>query len=141
MTDSDPKKAVAPTSAKIAQADEVTSEAIEAALKKSIPAANELDEKLKAIFELSGSSASLRREASAPPDAVLEDQTVGRHRALPPDLLGAVGGLILHWRVPPKIEMYHVIGGGEVEAEAVRLEADQDCKIVCNNGYDSYLMR
>ena len=41
------------------------------------------------------------------------------------DAMGAVDGLILHRRVPPGIIEDHRIGGGEIEADASGLEADE----------------
>ena len=40
--------------------------------------------------------------------------------------MGAVGGLILDRRVPPRIEVDDGVGRGEVEAGAARLEADEE---------------
>ena len=44
------------------------------------------------------------------------------HRTLLADAVGAVGRLVFDRRVPPRVEQEHVIGGGEVEAGAARLE-------------------
>ena len=42
------------------------------------------------------------------------------------DPVGAVGGLLLDGRVPPAVDVDHVVGAGEVEAGAARLEAEQE---------------
>jgi len=38
--------------------------------------------------------------------------------ALLADAMGVVGGLGLYRRVPPQIQMQHVSGGGEIDADA-----------------------
>ena len=43
-----------------------------------------------------------------------------------PDPMSAIGGLILGRRVPPRIHVDDEVGGREVQAEAARLEADQE---------------
>ena len=43
------------------------------------------------------------------------------------DAIRAIGGLVLHGRIPPTIEMEHVVGGGEVQSNAAGLERkDED---------------
>ena len=42
------------------------------------------------------------------------------------DAVGAVGGLVLHGRVPPAVDVEHVAGAGEVEAHAAGLEREQE---------------
>ena len=53
-------------------------------------------------------------------------QPVNGHGALLADAVGAVGGLVLHCRVPPGVHVDDIVGGGEVEARTARLEADQE---------------
>ena len=43
-----------------------------------------------------------------------------------PKSMRAVGGLVFDGRVPPGVEVDDVVGLGEVEAEAARLEADEE---------------
>src|SRR5439155_26061005 len=45
--------------------------------------------------------------------------------------MGAVGGLRLDRGIPPRIEMNHGVGGGEIEADAAGFQADQED---CNRG-------
>ncbi|MNY00594.1 hypothetical protein D3C86_1330940 [compost metagenome] len=59
-------------------------------------------------------------------DAAAGDQLVDEHRLVLADAVGAVAGLGLGGRVPPGVEVDHGIGGGEVEAGAAGLEADQE---------------
>jgi hypothetical protein len=59
-------------------------------------------------------------------DAAGHDQLVDEHRLVLPEAVGAVGGLVLDRRVPPRVVVDHGIGGGQVEAEAAGLEADQE---------------
>ena len=59
-------------------------------------------------------------------DRVGGDEAVDRDRAGLADAVGAVGGLVLHRRVPPGVHVDHVVGGGEVQAEAAGLEGDQE---------------
>jgi len=51
-------------------------------------------------------------------------QPVNRHRALLADAVGAVGGLVFHRRVPPRVHVDDIIRRREVEADAAGLEAD-----------------
>ncbi len=80
-----------------------------------------------------------RRPAGGPPDRAsqawrsrssprssLHHQPVDRDRPRLPDPMRAVGGLILHRRVPPRVQVDDIIGGGEVQPGAARLEADQE---------------
>ena len=53
------------------------------------------------------------------------DQPVDEHRPVLADAVGAVGGLGLDRRVPPGVAQEHVIGRGQVQAHAARLERDQ----------------
>ena len=59
-------------------------------------------------------------------DGVARHQPVDGHRALLADAVGAVGGLVFDGRVPPRVHVDHVVGGGQVEAQAAGLEADQE---------------
>ena len=59
-------------------------------------------------------------------DRVGGDEAVDRDRAGLADAVGAVGGLVLHRRVPPGVHVDHVVGGREVQAEAAGLERDQE---------------
>src|SRR3984893_16274817 len=58
-------------------------------------------------------------------DTILDDQAVDSDRPLLPDAMCAIGGLILDRRIPPGVEMDHVVGGGQVQSGAARLEADE----------------
>jgi hypothetical protein len=59
-------------------------------------------------------------------DGVLGNQPIGEHLARLADAMRAIDRLRFDRRVPPRIEQEDVLGGGEVEAEAARLEADQE---------------
>ena len=59
-------------------------------------------------------------------DGVPGDQAVGEDGAGLADAVGAVDGLGLDGGVPPGVEQEDVVGGGQVEAEAAGLEADQE---------------
>ena len=50
---------------------------------------------------------------------------IDRHVLLLPDAVGPVGSLALNGRLPPWVEVDHVVGAGEVESESARLEAPQ----------------
>ena len=54
------------------------------------------------------------------------DQPVGEHLARLADAVRAVDRLRLDGRVPPRVEQEHVVGRGQVQAEAAGLEADQE---------------
>ena len=58
-------------------------------------------------------------------DAVAGDQLVDEDGPCLADAMGAVGGLRLDGGVPPRINVDHVVGGGQVQADAARLQADQ----------------
>ncbi|MNR19846.1 hypothetical protein D3C85_1366590 [compost metagenome] len=59
-------------------------------------------------------------------DGVLGHQPIDGDRPLLAHAVGAVAGLVLHRRVPPGVEVDHIVGGGQVEPAASRLEADQE---------------
>ena len=59
-------------------------------------------------------------------DRVARDQPVGEDRLVLPDAVGAVDGLRFHGRIPPGIEHEDIVGGGQVQAQATGLEADQE---------------
>ena len=59
-------------------------------------------------------------------DGVPGDQAVGHHLVLLANAVGAVDGLRLHRRVPPRVEEHDVARGGEVEARARGLELKQE---------------
>jgi hypothetical protein len=42
------------------------------------------------------------------------------------EAVGAVGGLVFDGGVPPRVVVDHRVGGGEVEADAAGLEADEE---------------
>jgi len=54
-------------------------------------------------------------------DGVSSDQTIHCNRQKLADTVGSVGGLILYGRVPPRVEMDHIVGCGQVQTEATRL--------------------
>ena len=59
-------------------------------------------------------------------DGVGSDEVIDRDVAMLTDTVGAVGGLLFDGRVPPRVEMDDVVGSGEVEAYASRLEGDKE---------------
>jgi len=59
-------------------------------------------------------------------DGALGDQPVDGDRALLADAVGAVAGLVFHRGVPPGVHVDHIVGGGEVQAEAAGAQADQE---------------
>src|SRR5215210_230137 len=59
-------------------------------------------------------------------DGVAGHQTAGEDGTALADAVGAVDGLGLDGGVPPGIEEVDVVGGGEVQAQPPRLEADQE---------------
>ena len=59
-------------------------------------------------------------------DAALEHQAVDRDGPGLAHAVGAVTGLVFHRRIPPGIHVDDVVGGGEVEARATGLEADEE---------------
>jgi hypothetical protein len=58
-------------------------------------------------------------------DRVERDETRGDHAPRLPDAMGAVDRLSFHGGIPPRVEQVDVVGGGEVETVAARLETDQ----------------
>ena len=42
------------------------------------------------------------------------------------DAVGAVTGLILDGGIPPRVEMDHIVGCGEVKAQSTSLETDEE---------------
>ena len=59
-------------------------------------------------------------------DRGLGDEPVDRDRAGLADAVGAIGGLVFDGRVPPGVEVDHVVGAGEVEAGAAGFQRDQE---------------
>ena len=59
-------------------------------------------------------------------DGAGADQAVDEYRLVLTDAVGAVGGLRFGGRVLPWVVVDHGVGGGEVEADAAGLEADQE---------------
>ncbi len=59
-------------------------------------------------------------------DGIFRDEFVDEDGLVLTDAVGAVGGLAFNGRVPPGIVMNHGVGGGQVEADASGLEADQE---------------
>ena len=59
-------------------------------------------------------------------DAILHHKAVDRHRAILADAVRAVGRLVLDSRVPPRIEMDHIIGRRQIEADTAGFEADKE---------------
>ena len=58
-------------------------------------------------------------------DTALHDDAVDKHGLRLSDAVSARRGLLLHGGVPPRVQMDHGIGGGEVQPCATRLEAGQ----------------
>src|SRR5512145_447018 len=54
-------------------------------------------------------------------DAALGDQSVDGDRSLLPDAVGPIGCLRFDCRVPPGIEMDHVVRAGQIEPESAGL--------------------
>jgi len=84
---------------------------------------------------MSGSSLSMARRSPRvfllqPQDFILDcvagDQLVGSDDTCLPDAMGAVGGLRLDRGIPPRIEMDHGVGGGEIQADAASFQTDQE---------------
>ena len=67
-------------------------------------------------------------------DGVARDEPVGEHGPRLPDAVRAVDRLRLDGRVPPRVEQEHVLGGGEVQAEAAGLQADEKQRAVRRSG-------
>jgi hypothetical protein len=59
-------------------------------------------------------------------DAARHHQLVNEYLPGLADAVGAVGGLVFHRGIPPRIVVDDGVGGGEVEADAACLEADQE---------------
>ena len=55
-------------------------------------------------------------------DGALGDEAVDGYRAGLADAVGAVRGLILHCRVPPRVHVDDIVGGGEVQTGAASLQ-------------------
>ena len=55
-------------------------------------------------------------------DAVFDEEAIGNDFVGLADAVGAVNGLAFDGGVPPGIEEDHIVGGGEVEAEAAGFE-------------------
>lgn len=51
---------------------------------------------------------------------------VDRDQSLLTDPVGPVGGLILDGRVPPRVHMDDVVGGGEIKPQSADLQDDQE---------------
>ena len=59
-------------------------------------------------------------------DGVLGYQAVDGDRPLLAHAVGTVAGLVFHCRVPPRVEVDHVVGRGQVEAGTAGFQADQE---------------
>ena len=59
-------------------------------------------------------------------DAVGHHQPVDRDRPGLADTVGAVGRLVLHRRIPPRIEMHDIVRRGQVQASTAGTQADQE---------------
>src|SRR5690606_2676453 len=57
---------------------------------------------------------------------VLGDEAIDHHGSILADAVGAIRRLVFHRGVPPRVEQKHVIGRGEVQAGAARLERDEE---------------
>jgi hypothetical protein len=55
-------------------------------------------------------------------DRVARHQAVDGDGALLAHAVGAVRGLVLHRRVPPRVHVDHVVGGGQVDADPAGLQ-------------------
>jgi hypothetical protein len=51
-------------------------------------------------------------------DGVFADQMIDGDGLMLSDSVGAVGGLLLYGRIPPRVEVDDVVGGCEVESES-----------------------
>ena len=58
-------------------------------------------------------------------DGVGGHQPVNGHRALLAHAVGAVAGLVFYCRVPPGVQMQHIVGGGQRQARAAGFQADE----------------
>ena len=62
------------------------------------------------------------------------------YRLVLADAMGAVGGLIFSGGIPPGVDVNNRVGGGEGEAGATGLEADQkDGEVAILEGVDAFL--
>src|SRR5471032_1259549 len=59
-------------------------------------------------------------------DRVARHQPVDGHRPQLAHAVGAVRGLVFHRRIPPRVHVDHVVGGGQVDADAARFQADEE---------------
>ena len=73
-------------------------------------------------------------------DRVLGHEAIDRDGAGLADAVGAVGRLIFDGGVPPRVEVDHVVGSGQVEARAARFERDQkEVALAALEGIDLFL--
>ena len=59
-------------------------------------------------------------------DGVDDDEPIDRHRPALTNAVGAVGGLVLDRRVPPRVEVDDVVCSRQIKACATRLETNQE---------------
>ena len=59
-------------------------------------------------------------------DGVFADQMIDGDGLMLSDSVGAVGGLLLYGRIPPRVEVDDVVGGCEVESESACLQTDKE---------------
>lgn len=53
------------------------------------------------------------------------NESIDRYRALLTNAVGAVAGLVFDGRIPPRIQMNHIVGSGEVEAQSSGFQTDE----------------
>ena len=58
-------------------------------------------------------------------DRTFRDQPVDGHRSRLTDAVGTIRGLVLHCGIPPRVHVDDVVRGGQVQAEAARLERNE----------------
>ena len=59
-------------------------------------------------------------------DRILGNQAIDGDGSRLADPVGTVRGLVFDGRVPPRIEMNHVVGPGQIQSRATDLERDQE---------------
>ena len=59
-------------------------------------------------------------------DGVTGDEFINENGFILADAVGAVSGLHFDGRIPPRVQMDNVIGGGQVQADPAGFQADQE---------------
>jgi hypothetical protein len=60
-------------------------------------------------------------------DGTLRDDAIDDDRFGLSDAVRPVGGLIFHGRIPPRVHVDDVIGGGQIQSGTARFERDEEC--------------